>query len=181
MFVKIIVISASICTGPDAQYPNRNTCLTYCKQFPPGTWDDMTGNTLGCRVYHTLAAKLTGDKTHCKHGGITGEDVCGTWCDVYCQLSETYCLGNNQLYKSNSECMTACSQFSANSTSGVQEGNSVQCRIYHLGLAGQSSALANTHCNYASSFGGFKCSFGGAVRLEGMIIMIVMIFALLFF
>ena len=46
---------------------------------------DTTGNTIGCRLYHAGAAAAD-PVLHCPHAGPTGGNVCGSWCDNYCQL-----------------------------------------------------------------------------------------------
>src|SRR5262245_22716517 len=43
----------SACTGVRAQYDSVADCLGTCEHLPVGQIEDTTGNTLGCRVYHT--------------------------------------------------------------------------------------------------------------------------------
>lgn len=65
------------CTGTDAQYTDMADCMTSCTDaaWTAGTAGDTTGNTLGCRIYHTLAA-ATAATTHCPHAGWLGGGVC---------------------------------------------------------------------------------------------------------
>lgn len=66
------------CTGDNLQYKDQNDCMTYCAaaKWPAGVPDEMAGNTLACRIYHSGVAK--GDPvTHCPHGGPSGAGVCG--------------------------------------------------------------------------------------------------------
>lgn len=69
----------SACTGVDAQYADEADCMAQCTAlaWPAGTDADMTTDTLGCRIYHSIAAG--GDpSTHCIHAGATGGNACGT-------------------------------------------------------------------------------------------------------
>jgi len=152
--------SALACTGVNAQYPNRSACLSYCENFPRGLWNDTSGNTLGCRIYHTLNAWITKDYTHCIHGGITGGNTCGTWCDVYCQLANDNCIGSNQLFSNTGACTTACGLYASTAYSNSTTGNSVQCRINHLANAGIETD-ATTDCTIGNTLGGLVCTFGG--------------------
>src|SRR5215467_7459898 len=46
------------CTGTVGQYDAMAECLGTCEHMPVGTMADTTGDTLGCRVYHTGLARL---------------------------------------------------------------------------------------------------------------------------
>jgi hypothetical protein len=92
------------CTGAtNAQYPDMNHCLGSCAAFPVtgSKVTDTTGNTLGCRIYHSGAAGgSTANATlHCPHAGpggealnasppgfcsgpSTGGDLCATFCTL---------------------------------------------------------------------------------------------------
>ncbi|MFT6399296.1 MAG: hypothetical protein ACJAYU_004061 [Bradymonadia bacterium] len=149
------------CSGT---YVDGSACLAYCETagaFPAGTADDTSGNTIGCRIYHAgVAAGLEGDEnaTHCGHAGPSGGDVCGTWCDNYCDLALNTCDGDNSLYADGEECLTACGEFSADGAAGDAGGDTVQCRVYHLGVAGSNGeASASTHCPHGGIDGGGVC------------------------
>ncbi|MFT5430903.1 MAG: hypothetical protein ACI9OJ_001582, partial [Myxococcota bacterium] len=151
------------CTGDNAQYDSENACLAYCSDWaaiPPGTVDDTAGNTVGCRIYHAGVAG-TDDASadlHCVHAGPSGGDVCGGWCDNYCQLSGKNCAGADELFADDAECATACAAFPTTGTAGDTDGGSVQCKIYHLGVAGVPGAdSAPTHCPHADIDGGGVC------------------------
>src|SRR2546430_1085986 len=81
------------CTGSDggvvgnAQYASTVACQTYCTTaagWPAGMKDATSGNTIGCRLYHATAAAAD-PVFHCPHAGPTGGNLCGTWCENYCQ------------------------------------------------------------------------------------------------
>src|ERR1041385_3222652 len=57
------------CTGAQAQYPTMDQCMGTCATFPVGTLADTTGNTLGCRQYHSGAPSQSAPMTHCYHAG----------------------------------------------------------------------------------------------------------------
>jgi hypothetical protein len=133
-------------------------CQTYCTAlqatcshnsgWPTGMLSDTT-DTLGCREARAIAAMV--DPTdNCNAGGISGDNVCGTWCENYCYLALRNCTGANQLYADNNACMTACAGIPSDPTMpNAQSGNTLQCRIYHLNNAGGSQQLAMTHCPHA--------------------------------
>jgi hypothetical protein len=149
------------CTGTNqaVTYPTGSllgTCMSYCTTnaaWTTGMSSDTSGDTLGCHEYHANAA-ATDPATHCKHAGPSGANTCGAWCEVYCDLAQKNCTGGNQLYASTTACMTACTGAGTGTfiqgTPNATAGNTVQCRIYHLGAAGGSAALATTHCPHGT-------------------------------
>lgn len=135
--------------GGHEQYTSATACNAYCTTaagWPAGTSADTSGNTLGCRLYHAGAA-ASDPSTHCPHAGPTGGNVCGTWCDNYCQLMAKNCTGSNAVYDA-ATCMTKCATIPTTGNVNDTSGNSVQCRIYHLGAAAADPA---THCQHAKT------------------------------
>src|SRR5262245_11921854 len=64
----------SVCIDAHAQYLDPATCKAMCAKFNVGKATDTSGDTLGCRAYHTGAAgglnagSPTPDpNTHCTH------------------------------------------------------------------------------------------------------------------
>ncbi len=146
------------CTELNAQYPDEATCLRYCAdeaRLPIGTLDDREGNTVGCRIYHADVAADDPD-LHCPHAGPSGGDVCGTWCDNYCHLAETACTGELALYPERAACELACIAIPTTGTAGDPSGNTIQCRIYHLGIA-SGPDMPMTHCPHGAVDGGGIC------------------------
>jgi hypothetical protein len=144
------------------QYTSESACMAYCTNDMQtnflGNWNDTAGDTVGCRVYHADNAQVTGLTAHCLHAGPSGDNVCGPWCTVYCDLVQQNCLGANSQYASTSACMTACNGFSTSGNAGDTTGNTVQCRVYHAGVAGDPVATnAATHCPHAGPTGGNQC------------------------
>ena len=152
------------CTGDNAQYGDVAACEAYCEtwaQLSLGAPSDTVGNTVGCRTYHaSVAAEQPGSAAaHCAHAGASGGDVCGSWCDNLCHLAGTNCAGGNALFASDTECATACEALDAGGSPGDVDGDSVQCRIYHLGVAGsEGETSATVHCPHGGPDGAGVCA-----------------------
>src|SRR5688500_7453415 len=143
------------CTEGNAQYaPNdMATCVGFCSTnagWPEGTSGMTSGTTIGCREYHAGAAAMD-PGLHCPHAGQSGADTCGTWCENYCQLAIDNCEGPRTLYPDVATCMAACPAIPDDGMPGATSGNTIQCRIYHLGVAGTDMMSANTHCPHGSA------------------------------
>lgn len=139
----------SIMKSCPSTFSDVPTCMLSCVEYPNGTFADQSGNTVECRTYHSGVASISASNamTHCPHCTPSGATVCGNLCDVYCQLANYSCTGTNAIYTSLSACQTACTGISLTGSPGDAAGNSLYCRIYHLGVAGQPpSSNAVTHC-----------------------------------
>jgi len=135
--------------GGHAQYMDSASCNTYCTTaaaWPAGMTGDTSGNTIGCRLYHAGAAAAD-PTTHCPHAGPTGGDVCGSWCDNYCQLMAKNCTGANAVYDA-ATCMSKCTTIPTSGQPNDTTGNTIQCRIYHLGAAATDPVL---HCPHSKT------------------------------
>ncbi len=153
------VVGAS-CMDANEQYSSTETCLDYCNdwaQLPSGTFFDFIGNTVGCRLYHAGLPAQANPLLHCPHAGPSGGDFCGSWCENYCYLAMLNCTDVNQLYDDLGECMDTCASFPNDGTANDTSGDTVQCRIYHLGLAGSSESAGDVHCPHGSPGGGSVC------------------------
>ncbi|MCC7108230.1 MAG: hypothetical protein IT382_02990 [Deltaproteobacteria bacterium] len=143
------------CTGGAAQYGSEAECVEFCTAnnltWQTGTTADTAGNTLGCRQYHAGAAA---NDDHCKHAGPTGGGVCGTYCDVYCDAATGNCAGDNQLYADSETCHQICEHFPDNGNVGAADGDTVQCRLYHLGAAKGDPV---GHCSHGGASGANVC------------------------
>lgn len=122
-------------------------CAGNCAEMPVGNITDVGGNTIDCRIYHANNANISGDATHCIHATPSGGNVCGTWCAVYCQLASSVCTGALALYPNDTACMTACAAINSSGvpTGGASTGDTLQCRIYHIG-AGPILGNTTLHC-----------------------------------
>ena len=155
-------------------------CLDYCGHpfldvLEPGSLTDTATNTLGCRINHALQAGATTGaerEAHCAAAAMSGGDVCGSYCDVYCALTlETCNATNNPNYSgspvffaggvpSMGACLSACAGYPEDVLDGVSQtdqlfgyGDTVQCRLHHLQAAvveGQDQPSAyGLHCGHA--------------------------------
>ena len=142
------------CADANQQYASSADCMTYCSM--QSGWaegvaapTDLAIDTLACRTLHAQLASATGEPaTHCPHAGPSGADTCGSWCDVYCDLTMNNCTGADELFATAEECATACGAYADTGAPGDENGDTVQCRIYHAGLAGLD---ATTHCPHAAA------------------------------
>jgi hypothetical protein len=137
------------CAMMNSQYPVAGAdCMAYCttnSHWDTGMRDATSGDTLACRLYHAGAAEMD-PATHCDHAGPSGGDTCGSWCENLCQLAEDNCPGALNPYADTAACMTACMAYDDSGDPNDTSGDTVQCRIYHLGAAGADMAAAMTHC-----------------------------------
>jgi hypothetical protein len=144
------------CTGDLAQYDNMQNCVDSCANFPTGALTDSSGNTLGCRVYYTEAAR--GDaQAHCEHAGPGGGGMCGaTICAGFCSIVVAECPTQ---WPSNALCTNATTGCPAVTSTppykAPSTGNTIQCRLYHATMAatdpgghcGHTVRLNNPVCN----------------------------------
>lgn len=68
-------------------------------------------------------------------------------CADFCSLEEQKCgfSGANHQFASNAACMTSCALYATNGPDGTSTGNSIECRMTHLGFI-MTPADATTHC-----------------------------------
>jgi len=67
--------------GTNSQYASQAACESACASFSVGTigLSTVSGNTLGCRIYHAgvaLAGTASDKTTHCPHTGVTPTAAC---------------------------------------------------------------------------------------------------------
>jgi hypothetical protein len=156
--------AVAACTGPNIQYVgsmefnSQSICESYCDfaGWLPGYETDATGNSIGCRFYHAQAAHTEDPVLHCPIAGPTGADVCGSWCDNYCDLAAQSCVADNAIFGSNEECMTACAELDDTGKINDSQGNSIQCRINYLGAP--AFADPATNCSEGSPDDTIACS-----------------------
>lgn len=147
------------CTGEQAQYGSLAECEDFCANasgWEDGTKNDTQGNTIACRIYHSGAPAQADAATHCPHAGPSGANVCGSWCDNYCDQVFNNCTGGNKLYDTEQECAAACAQFPTKGQPNDVSFDTVQCRIYHSGAP--AAADPGTHCPHAGVDGANVCT-----------------------
>lgn len=144
------------CTGADAIFASQSDCESEAAILPAtGTTGATSGHTLQCRAYHAGAPAAGTPATHCPHASLDGDDTCGTRCEVYCQEAIDNCTGANELFVSTTACISACAAYLTTGSPGDTSGNTVQCRIYHLGVP--AVGTPGTHCPHGGPSGGGVC------------------------
>jgi len=141
-------------------------CAGFCSTINPlGNITDKGQDSVDCRIYHANNANITGDATHCLHATPSGGGVCGALCDVYCTLAMSVCTGPLALYGNTSACQTACKVFNSSGVPGAASGDTLQCRIYHIGAAVALNNLTY-HCPHGGVVSG-PCSSGSSTSTTG--------------
>lgn len=129
------------CDGDFTQYGSRETCMTSCAAFAPGSPGDMSGNSLACRHYHAGLAAMAND-VHCTHAGPGGDTACGSNCEGFCAIAGRYCP---EAWADTAACIAACVTFPADEHYDANDvsGNSFACRLYHVTAASLDPVV---HC-----------------------------------
>lgn len=143
-------LDLATCAGDNAQFPDAISCAAVCASWPAGTPGDLIGNTLACRASHIAEIASGGEDPadHCDHTGPGGGEMCGPLCAEFCFRVLAYCTGANQVFVSDADCQAACATFPANGSESDTTGDTVQCRIYHAGVARTSPAV---HCPHTAA------------------------------
>ncbi|MFN3197826.1 MAG: formylglycine-generating enzyme family protein [Bradymonadia bacterium] len=139
-------------------------CLTACAALPTdGARGDTLGHSVQCRNTHLRLAPRGAREQHCLAARIDGGGICGSACDVYCDLMMAEGAACGGTYTDRAECETTCAGFADNGRSGEGAGDTVQCRLDHLQAAIEATAGAApaadvaTHCEAAGPEGGSFC------------------------
>jgi len=143
------------CTGVFQQFSSTTECESACgtlAKLDAGLPYEKDTNTIGCRLFHARAAEHD-PIFHCPAAGIYSNDTCGTWCDNYCHLTQSNCTGANELFTDADACQTTCAGYSDLGSPGDPTGDSVQCRAYHILVAGLDASSATTHCPHGQPDG----------------------------
>lgn len=137
------------CTAANAQYSSKESCMGACAAFPVGAAADTSGNTLGCRTYHSGAAAMDA-ATHCVHAGPGGAGACGSNCEGFCAIAVATCPTE---HPDEATCMTTCMGFADTEPfdAGDVAGDTLACRLYHLSVAATDAASAMTHCAHTAA------------------------------
>jgi hypothetical protein len=73
-------------------------------------------------------------------------------CASYCSQLATTCSGDNAQFASDAACMATCAKYPPGALADTT-GNSLGCRIYHIGNA-TKTGMPEVHCNHAGLAGG---------------------------
>jgi hypothetical protein len=152
----------SYCVGSLQQYVDEEQCLRVCELLPQGTLGEATGNTVACRLKSAADARYASGVErgrYCRRAGPGGDGGCGTNCEGFCSLMEGVCTAEDaELYRfaNTAECLSACALLPdgevpySTSDEAVSDGNSVQCRLFHVNSAAMLDPLE--HCEHAMGF-----------------------------
>lgn len=150
------------CVGNFQVYANRVQCLNLCRAMAPGTAGELSGNTLQCRLTNArLALETAEPESHCPQAGPGGAAApvpaanggesapglsCSSNCEGLCSAMLAICP---EQYNSLPGCLADCSGVPdlGGYNISVGQGNSVQCRLFHLGAA---AAAPDPHCLHAA-------------------------------
>jgi hypothetical protein len=158
-------------------------CMKTCELFTIGTStvNDMSGDTLGCRINYAVAAAAM-PAMHCVHAGPAGDVLMGGGaganagfcsggdaCTSFCALEIKACgsgdmplngdpldATNNHLYQyaNMGDCMTSCAGYDRTHAYTITStGNSLACRLLQTTNAAISlTPDAKTYCAYTAEF-----------------------------
>ncbi len=150
-----------VCTEDSfQQYGSEATCLAYCALLPPGDLQQSPperSNTVACRLDQLQLAELSGTElsTYCAAAGPGGNGDCGSNCESLCSVAFPHCTG---FFASPAACRAQCEAIDDLSDEtppihyvqndvALEDGNHVQCRLYHLGAAMFDK---QTHCPHVA-------------------------------
>ena len=149
------------CRAEAPQYASGAGCMAACADWAglaAGTPAAPVGNTIACRIQHMMGAFGGDATTHCAPGAIDGRNICGSWCDNYCDLALRNCTGEHQLFATRADCAIACAGMSRGGQPGDLESDTVQCRLTWLLAARSDPAGVAEHCGAASAADGGLCA-----------------------
>ena len=144
---------ATACTGQNEQFASLDACLAVCERLEPGSVGDVAGNTVECRLARAQLAQRTGEAAdYCSSAGPGGGGACGEDCEGFCALMAETCPAAMGTYE---ECLPVCATVPDLSgppdnvayNTSVQDGNSLQCRLFHV-TAATLDPIA--HCVHAA-------------------------------
>lgn len=153
-----------VSTNCPEQYPDNTVCLTSCLTIPARSTPESQ-NSVECRLKQAQdAAALAGPEraSACAAAGLTGGEVCGTPCEIYCNIAEQNCTADLQIYGSRRECIDICSLFPPGSRDDDfnvdgPEADSTGCRTWHAAAAGNSAGDPPIHCPHARVYNPMFC------------------------
>jgi hypothetical protein len=144
------------CTDANQQYSSEANCNQVCPNLPGFNDPSEIGNTVGCRLGNAEEAELIGPNDECPTAGPGTDGQCGENCETFCLLLEKACgveTVDQFPYPDQGTCRDDCETFpdiggfSADPNAGTVDGDSVQCRLYHVSQAFIDPAF---HCQHAN-------------------------------
>lgn len=143
------------CTGGDAVYGSRLSCINTCNALPPGLEAEPLGNTVECRLRKAKnASSAPGEE--CTAAGPGGEGGCGSSCEAWCHLLEERCPSD---YDALVDCEASCGTIPDEGgfdVEGSYAKNDLQCRLIHLGAVNHVEST-EIHCEHGRYIPKDKC------------------------
>jgi hypothetical protein len=140
------------CSGAFAVYVSRQNCLAVCRHLQPGEPGIDGVNTVHCRLRQAqVAVDLRDYVNHCPPAGPGGADICGSNCEGLCTILQRSCV-NNEQFETDADCLQNCMitpDIGGFNTADpdMSEGDSVQCRLWHVSA---SAEAVKPHCPHAA-------------------------------
>ena len=152
------------CDDDDIQYSTEENCNQVCPNLPGFNNPDTIGDTVGCRLENAEQAGVIG-ADECPTAGPGSEGACGDNCTTFCLLFEKAC-GTEPVdlfdYANQAACRADCASFpdmGPFSAELTTDGDTVQCRLYHVSQAFVDAAF---HCEHAAGISICVDGTGGA-------------------
>jgi hypothetical protein len=147
------------CPAPAQQYVSKAVCMKICARLDPGQPGDDSGNTINCRLHYAESAATAGEVAdNCSAAGPGGAQqgvttVCGSYCEGLCRIALDTCKGAERVFNSVSECVSSCAGIPdlGDYNDTITDGNSVQCRLYHVSAAQIDPVI---HCPHVTGLVG---------------------------
>jgi hypothetical protein len=162
-YCRVVMVA---CTDANKVYESEPQCQAVCKVLPKGPYTDTTGDTLGCRVYHSYNS-FTDPATHCPHASPGGDGHCGKDnCAAYCLLAKSGCAADfANKYANNTACESDCRTFGIDGGAGPNSGYTVAsaatspigCRILHAARALSTADPGDKATECTAALGGGVC------------------------
>ncbi len=134
------------CPASDADCDDSNACTT-------DTAVGMAADCSGMCMNDAITACTNADGCCVPSCTPNMDDDCTDLCTTFCTDNIATCTDVNAQYADMAACMTACGDFVVGDA-GAMTGDTLQCRITHLGLA---VGDPNTHCSHTAVASG-PCS-----------------------
>lgn len=138
-------------------------CVETCENslVDQGSFDlvrDYFGDTLQCRLVHTMVAFVENPEVHCTHAKFDADALCvgdgEPSCEEMCRHAQGTCRGERAVYESTEQCLAVCELFDQGSP-GDTFHPTVACRTYHAVTAAVDDA--DFHCPHAGPTGDGMC------------------------
>lgn len=148
-------------SSSNGEYFDLPACLQMCAVFDQGGQIAPDGtDSLGCRMSYALQAAQA-PEPNCRFAGLTGGGKCGKdLCSHFCQVDIARCNTapvNTPAYDAGaSECASQCAGYtylgvdSGAELNGMESGNTLNCRIWHLNNAMGVTSKGVFHCPHTA-------------------------------